>query len=136
MFAISNNYTTHVGKEKVSEGDWVSGKSVNDEKFRGFVEEVNETNGTIRVKVVACDHIKSIGRTIECFIHSVESLPMDVMNEEGQLYNLIDLALIVNDKTWFLELTSQLKEVQLNLNKIASGQRKSTHRKVKSSRHL
>jgi hypothetical protein len=99
-------------KEKLKEGAWVSGKSVNDEKFRGYIEALNTLNGTVKVKVTECDNDKSIGRTIECFTFSLELLPDEKLNLPGQLYNLIDIALSAKDREWFMELTTELNSVQ------------------------
>jgi hypothetical protein len=100
-------------KERLKDGDWVSGKSVNDEKFHGYIEALNAAQGTVKVKVTACDNEKSIGRTIECFMHTLELLPVEVRSDEGQLYDLIDLALSAKDKVWFMELTSQQGKASL-----------------------
>jgi hypothetical protein len=99
-------------KEKLKEGAWVSGKSVNDEKFRGYIEALNTLNGTVKVKVTECDNVKSIGRSIECFTFSLELLPDEKLNLPGQLYNLIDIALSAKDREWFMELTTELNSVQ------------------------
>jgi hypothetical protein len=104
---MRKNSVDNVVKERFNEGDWVSGKSVNDEKFHGYIETLDVMNQTVKVKVTSCDHEKAIGRTIECFMHTLELLPLEVRNEAGQLYDLIDLALSAKDKGWFLELTSQ-----------------------------
>jgi uncharacterized protein YpiB (UPF0302 family) len=101
-------------KDRLKEGDWVSGKSVNDEKFHGYIEDLDYMNGTVKVKVTECDNESSLGRTIECFISSLEVLPLEILKHKGHLLNLIDIALSVRDEAWFMELTAQLKEVQLS----------------------
>jgi hypothetical protein len=100
-------------KDRFKEGDWVSGKTVNDEKFHGYIEGLNILKGTVRVKITACDNESSIGRTAECFTSTLESLPIDILNQQGHLFNLIDLSLSVRDEAWFMDLTAQLKAAQL-----------------------
>jgi hypothetical protein len=98
-------------KDRLKEGDWVSGKSVNDEKFHGYVVGLNHMDGTVKVKVTACDNEDSLGRTVETYTASLDALPLEVLNHQGHLYNLIDIALSVRDEAWFVELTDQLKAV-------------------------
>jgi hypothetical protein len=100
-------------KDRFKEGDWVRGKSVNDEKFHGYIEGLDIMKGTVRVKITACDNESSIGRTAECFTSTLEALPLDILNQQGHLFNLIDISLSVRDKAWFMELTTQLHEAQL-----------------------
>jgi hypothetical protein len=104
-------------KYRFKEGDWVSGKSVNDEKFHGYIEGLDIVKGTVRVKITACDNESSLGRTAECFLATLEALPLDILNQQGHLFNLIDIALSVRDKAWFMELTTQLLENQLSKTK-------------------
>jgi hypothetical protein len=99
-------------KERFKEGDWVSGKSVNDEKFHGYIEGLDIAKGTVRVRITACDNEKSIGRTAEGFTSTLEALPLDILNHQGHLFNLIDIALSVRDKAWFMDLTTQLKSAR------------------------
>jgi hypothetical protein len=95
-------------KDRFKEGDWVSGKSVNDEKFHGYIEGLDIAKGRVRVKITECDNINSIGRTAECFTSTLEALPLDILNQQGHLFNLIDISLSVRDEAWFMELTTQL----------------------------
>ncbi|MEX2460465.1 MAG: hypothetical protein WD469_04080 [Paenibacillaceae bacterium] len=100
-------------KDLFKEGDWVSGKSVNDEKFHGYIEGLDIVKGTVRVKITACDNESSLGRTAECFISTLDALPLDILNHQGHLFNLIDIALSVRDKAWFMELTTRLQTAKV-----------------------
>jgi hypothetical protein len=104
-------------KERFKEGDWVSGKSVNDEKFHGYIEGLDIAKGTVRVKITACDNESSIGRSAECFISTLDALPLDILNHQGPLFNLIDISLSVRDEAWFMELTAQLHATQRSKSK-------------------
>ncbi len=104
-------------REKAFEGDWVSGRSENDEKFHGFIEAINFSNRTVKVRVTQSDNEASIGKNIETPIRLVEVLPLEKFNEEGQILNLIDFALLIKDEAWFMELTAELKVIQ-ELNKL------------------
>ena len=99
----------NAAKLKYGISDWVRGKTVNDERFHGFVESVKYTHGTVKVNVTQSDHGEIIGKSVETLIHFVEKLPSGSLDEEGYLLNLIDCALSMRDKHWFHELSNQLK---------------------------
>ncbi len=96
-------------KERLSDGVWVRGKTLDDEKFHGFIESQDKDKGIAKIQVTASDNEIIIGRTISSPIASLTSLPEGLLTEEGDLYNFIDIALSTKDKPWFMELTSQLK---------------------------
>jgi len=93
----------------VTVGDWVTGHSINDELFTGFVEAVNAKLNTVKVYVTESDHKNTIGKTIETFQSKIKYFPPSVDPSRAHLLNLIDLSLISGDKDWFLQLTEELK---------------------------
>lgn len=93
----------------VTVGDWVTGHSINDELFTGFVEAVNAKLNTVKVYVTESDHKNTIGKTIETFQSKIKYFPQSVEPSRAHLLNLIDLSLISGDKDWFLHLTEELK---------------------------
>jgi hypothetical protein len=93
----------------VTVGDWVTGHSINDELFTGFVEAVNAKLNTVKVYVTESDHKNTIGKTIETFQSKIKYFPPSVEPSRAHLLNLIDLSLISGDKDWFFQLTEELK---------------------------
>jgi uncharacterized protein YpiB (UPF0302 family) len=66
----------------------------------------------VKVNVVACDNEKTIGKTIEILNKQVEKLPISVADNEEQILHLIDLALLIKDEQWFMELSAKLNFVR------------------------
>jgi IDEAL domain len=93
----------------VTVGDWVTGHSINDELFTGFVEAVNVKLNTVKVYVTESDHKNTIGKTIETFQSKIKYFPPVKEQSRAHLLNLIDLSLMSGDKDWFLHLTENLK---------------------------
>lgn len=94
-------------------GEWVYGKSKNGELIHGFVETVDTIQGIIKVTVVNSDNEKVIGKSIWLHNKRTEKLPEN-LNTESQLLAMIDLALQVKDKQWFMELSEKLISLKKN----------------------
>jgi hypothetical protein len=92
----------------LNEGDWVSGKTANDEKFRGYVERVDSYGATVKVRVLESDRESIIGMIVEASLASVERIVTEGPRSEEELLDLIDLALQTRDRVWFDELSAQL----------------------------
>lgn len=92
-----NNLQLHVG-------DWVKAKSKNGELVHGFIEAVDHLQGGAKVYVVASDLEATVGRTIELLSATVEKYPVSTIETEEQTHDLIDLALLTRDESWFQEL--------------------------------
>lgn len=93
--------------------EWVYGKSKNGELIHGFVETVDTIQGIIKVTVVNSDNEKVIGKSIWLHNKRTEKLPEN-LNTESQLLAMIDLALQVKDKQWFMELSDKLISLKKN----------------------
>lgn len=93
-------------------GDWVSGVTRNDEKFHGYVLAFVSGKNAARIHVTASDHDELIGQEIKSELKRMEPIPASGPVTEGNVLNLIDLALSVRDEAWFLELTAQLKKIR------------------------
>lgn len=91
----------------VNEGDWVSGTTVNDERFIGYADS-SVVNGTLKVRVTECDHVTIKGTTVEVKLAKVKKLPDSQPSSLLELQALIELALTTRDKEWFDELSGQL----------------------------
>jgi hypothetical protein len=88
-------------------GDWVIGKSKNGELIHGFIESIEAQHGNVKVYVVECDNDSTVGKTIVTPSQYVEVLPEAIIDSEEQVLDLIDLALLTQDKAWFMELTTK-----------------------------
>lgn len=93
---------------QIQMGDWVSGTSVNDERYRGYVEAVSKEQGSALIRVIESDRDSTVGRVVESSLTKLEPLSDEGWRDDKGLMALIDLALETNDHTWFLELTSSL----------------------------
>lgn len=93
----------------IKAGDWVSGTSQIDEKFIGFVDEVQE-DGFVKVWVTQCDREETVGTIVDAKLAKVKSLPDSAPSTPEELRSLIELALMTHDKAWFTELRAKLKE--------------------------
>ncbi|GAE25613.1 hypothetical protein JCM9140_1619 [Halalkalibacter wakoensis JCM 9140] len=58
------------------------------------------------------DNSGFVGRTIRIEKRDMEKQEMLTSYSEGELLNLIDLALSTRDKDWFIELSEKLKRKQ------------------------
>jgi len=72
---------------RIVEGDWVTGRSENDELFTGYVEGFDRIVGNLKVKVVKSDHEQAIGKTIQSQIRNVQLLPASERTEQGYILN-------------------------------------------------
>ncbi|TDQ41439.1 hypothetical protein [Aureibacillus halotolerans] len=95
-------------------GDWVSGRTVNDEMFIGYVESYEEVNGSVKVTVTECDHSSLVHKKIVTFQNLVKRLPVFDLMERGQLLNMVDIALMEKDRETFMLLTKRLRETDNN----------------------
>ncbi|WP_257351217.1 hypothetical protein [Pseudalkalibacillus decolorationis] len=93
-------------------GEWVKGKTINDEMIQGYIHSIHPQNGTIQLYVTISDHKEIIGKMIETFVHRIEPLPKSIDDQEGYLANLIDIALLTKDREWFMEVWSKLNNLK------------------------
>ncbi|HZG85018.1 IDEAL domain-containing protein [Paenibacillus sp.] len=101
-------------------GDWVSGKSLNDERFRGFVRLYDPLAGMYAVTVVESDHAEAVGRTVFARESQVKPLPEEPMSHPEALRSLIDVALAIRDESWFYELTAELLTLEARRGAVAA----------------
>jgi hypothetical protein len=101
-------------------GDWVSGTSKNDERYRGFVEAISREQGSALIRVTESDREATIGRVVESSLSKLEGLPDDGWKNDQAIHDLIDLALATRDDQWFMELTSCLLDFHAQKGKTVS----------------
>ncbi|WP_159884628.1 hypothetical protein [Paenibacillus puerhi] len=96
-------------QEFFREGDWVSGTSVWDEKFIGYVDSAPKLEGgAILVRITQCDRKRLINTLVQTREHRLRKLVDSSPAVEEDWDGLIELALITHDKEWFEELTSRM----------------------------
>lgn len=100
------------GKSRLEIGDWVRGKSGDDELLHGYIESVNFLQDIVKVHVVACDNKGTVGKTIQLPSNWLEKLPVSAVAREESILSLIDLALETRDEQWFLELFEVLNALR------------------------
>ncbi|WP_332633549.1 IDEAL domain-containing protein [Halalkalibacter flavus] len=101
----------HNNKE-LKQGDWIKGKTRNDEWVHGYIESVEPYHPLVRLKVLFSDNTEFVGRTIRIEKKDIEKQAPLTNFSEAELLNFIDLALSTRDQQWFMELTSKLKRKQ------------------------
>ncbi|SFS30368.1 IDEAL domain-containing protein [Marininema halotolerans] len=95
-------------------GDWVQGKTENDELFQGYVESIDTERGVTHVRVIQSDNTEVLGKLFSSPLDRIRRLNQGTLDQEGYLMNLIDLALATRDKEWFIELTGMLHQLDLD----------------------
>ncbi|MCZ8516179.1 hypothetical protein O9H85_28060 [Paenibacillus filicis] len=88
-------------------GDWVSGTSLMDERFIGYVEAIDK-NGLVKIYVTQCDHDAAVGSSIRAWFTHIDRLPEHDPSDIETLRSLMDLALMTRDRAWFDELAAKL----------------------------
>ncbi|SMO77000.1 IDEAL domain-containing protein [Melghirimyces algeriensis] len=100
----------------MQDGDWVKGKTINDELFHGYIESIHPVEGTVKVRIIQSDNQLNIGKVSDSTVDRIQPLYTEPLDHEGQILNCIDLALSSRDKKWFMELTHILKRIQTEKN--------------------
>ncbi len=96
-------------EERLAVGEWVRGKTKEGELIHGFVESIDSAGSTVHVYVVNCDNDMTVGKVVATRASWVEVMDESSGYEEGQLYDLMDLALSTKDEEWFRELLAASK---------------------------
>ncbi|SDE28866.1 hypothetical protein SAMN02799630_05139 [Paenibacillus sp. UNCCL117] len=103
---------TETNGQKFREGDWVSGTSVWDEKFIGYVDSApKEEGGAILIRITQCDRKRLINTLVQTREHRLRRLPDPGPAAPEDWSTLIELALVTRDKEWFESLTSRMSAV-------------------------
>ncbi|MFS1513072.1 IDEAL domain-containing protein [Chengkuizengella sp. SCS-71B] len=91
-------------------GDWVKGVSKEDEFFIGYVERVKDT--LVNIYIVQSDNPHLINRKVKTSTNKITAMEPSDMYFEGNILNLIDIALIEKNEDDFLKYTNQLHELR------------------------
>lgn len=90
---------------QIREGDWVSGTTIRDERFIGFVQSVT-LEGILEIQVTQSDREDLAGKLVEAKSNKVRRMKEAALVRADEVYSLIDLALQTRDEEWFAELTA------------------------------
>ena len=97
---------------QMQDGDWVKGKTNNDELFHGYIESIHHEEGIVKVRVIQSDNRLSIGKISDSTPDRLRPLETPPLEQEGHIRNWIDIALSTKDEAWFMELTNALRQTQ------------------------
>ncbi|SDB90205.1 IDEAL domain-containing protein [Pelagirhabdus alkalitolerans] len=92
-------------------GQWVELESRKGEKIQGFVEKMLNEQTIVQIRVVSSDNEWLLEQSIQVSSDKVNQSTIFKQYTKAELDQLIDLALLTNDKEWFDALT--LKSNQL-----------------------
>ncbi|MCM3749703.1 hypothetical protein M3223_20325 [Paenibacillus pasadenensis] len=108
------------GMDNIKVGDWVSGVTVMDEKFIGFVDEADQP-GIYRIVVTQSDRERIVGKRVGARASKVRKLDeSSTAGSSDETDVLIELALMTWDESWFrelMELKRRLPEEKLEESK-------------------
>jgi hypothetical protein len=98
----------HPFSSGISSGAWVRGTTLNDERIRGYIRHYDALTSMYTVTVVVSDRKEIVGRMVFARASQLVELPLEGVRDPEALNDLIDLALLLRDETWFYELTAEL----------------------------
>ncbi|SHE78699.1 IDEAL domain-containing protein [Seinonella peptonophila] len=93
-------------------GEWVSGTSMEDERIRGYIEEIEASIDQATIRVIESDRQEAVGEIVRSRLRQLKKLPVESAQSVGELMDLIDLALATRDKEWFDDLSLRLIHIQ------------------------
>ncbi|ARK30185.1 IDEAL domain-containing protein [Halalkalibacter krulwichiae] len=99
-------------KKTLRVGDWIKGKSRTGELIHGYIDGIELYNTLIRVLILKSDNKNLVGRYMKLDEREVEVQSPITNFNEGELLNLIDMALSTKDERWFYELASKLNKIK------------------------
>lgn len=98
---------------QVKVGDWVKLKSSKGERIYGYVEKKPVDNELVQLRVVSSENELISGQSIQVLMHKVQKQETKEQHSVSELKQLIDLALLTNDETWFDALMEQYQALKV-----------------------
>ncbi|MGG7619099.1 IDEAL domain-containing protein [Robertmurraya sp. GLU-23] len=89
-------------------GDWVRGKTNYGELFHGYIHSDEPFSQNMKVRVIKSDNEEMEGKVISANSIKMRRLETSATYSKDSILALIDIALLIKDKEWFMELTSLL----------------------------
>jgi len=94
-------------------GDWVKLKSSKGELISGYIEKEANEEDFLQLRVVASENQLILGQSIRVQMHKVKKQKDSEYYSVGELKQLIDLALLTNDKAWFDSLMKKYQKLKV-----------------------
>lgn len=100
-------------KNKFIIGDWVNLRSSKGELINGYVEKMTGDHEVVQIRVVSSENQLLSGQSIQVQMSKVAIAEATEQYSAGELKQLIDLALLTNDKAWFDSLMQEYQTLQV-----------------------
>lgn len=95
-------------------GDWVRGNTNFGELFHGYIHSDEPFSQNMKVRVIKSDNEEMEGKVISANPSKMSSLQTSVTYSKEAIHDLIDVALLIKDEEWFMELTALLPKEEKN----------------------
>lgn len=89
-------------------GDWVRGKTNYGELFHGYIHSDEPFSPNMKVRIIKSDNEEMEGKVISANPFKMRRLETSATYSKESILSLIDIALLIKDKEWFMELSSLL----------------------------
>lgn len=103
-------------KNKLKIGDWVNLSSSKGERIHGYVEKTTGDREVVQIRVVSSENQILVGQSIQVQVSKVSRENEVEQYSAGELKQLIDLALLTNDKAWFDSLMKEYQALRVEQN--------------------
>lgn len=103
-------------QNEVMIGDWVNLRSSKGQWIHGYVEKRIGDNDLVQLRVVSSENQLLSNQTIQVQVSKVTKEHDNEQYSAGELKQLIDLALLTNDKAWFDALMSEYQTLKVEQN--------------------
>ncbi|MBP3950966.1 IDEAL domain-containing protein [Bacillus suaedae] len=107
--------------QKAVTGDWVKGKTLIGELVHGYIESYEQYSSIVKIMVTSSDNEELIGKVIRVDEKNIRKVPRKQKWSEGELLNLIDLALSTREEKWFITLSNELNRLNQSKKTLGSG---------------
>jgi len=103
-------------RKQIMIGDWVNLSSSKGERIHGYVEKMTGDREVVQIRVVSSENHILVGQSIQVQVSKVSRENEVEQYSAGELKQLIDLALLTNDKTWFDSLMVKYQTLKVKQN--------------------
>ncbi|HHU19425.1 MAG TPA: IDEAL domain-containing protein [Bacilli bacterium] len=105
-----------VKRKQIMIGDWVNLRSSKGEQIHGYVEKTTGDHEVVQLRVVSSENQILVGQSIQVQVNKVTKEDEIEQYSAGELKQLIDLALLTNDKAWFGSLMTKYQKLKIKQN--------------------
>lgn len=100
-------------KNQIKIGDWVNLRSGKGEWIHGYIEKMTGDREVVQLRVVSSENQLLSGQSIQVQVSKVTIAEANEQYSAGELKQLIDLALLTNDKAWFDSLMQEYQALKV-----------------------